>query len=79
MDITGEIKVESGIPLPAYARNNKYPWASLKVGDSFFVPHKGYKYVKSASYYRQKAYGEKFAVRTVFEKGVVGVRVWRVA
>ncbi len=38
-----EFEIESGIPLIApvhhhKGRKAKYPWRSLKVGDSFFVP-----------------------------------------
>jgi hypothetical protein len=33
-----EFKIERNIPLPP--RKTKYPWATMAVGDSFFVPGK---------------------------------------
>ncbi len=67
----GEIVIERGIPLPKNNRWKRYPFAEMKVGDSFFVPSK-----KScnAGFYYGKRHNMKFTVRQ--ENG--GCRVWRV-
>tara|TARA_R110000823_G_scaffold231589_1_gene358253 strand:- start:39 stop:269 length:231 start_codon:yes stop_codon:yes gene_type:complete len=55
--------------------NAKYPWATIKVGESFFVAGK-----KSAGYLggsrtcAMKKYGHTYTIRKV--EG--GIRVWRV-
>lgn len=55
----------------------RYPWVSMKPGNSFFVPN-----VKHVSYKNGKvAHGtaSKWATRAVTENNVKGIRVWRVA
>ena len=67
-------KVESGVPTPpASGRKNKYPWAGMNVGDSFFVPDAPAS-TRSAASIRGKTHGEMYVTRS--ENG--GVRVWRV-
>jgi hypothetical protein len=74
------IKVDKGIPIPepAQGQRSRYPWAELKVGDSFFAPKST---TASAASFRSgiakhaKQRGMKFTARLV--EG--GVRVWRVA
>lgn len=80
------MKIESGIPIPprrsGYARGSnkpKYPWQSMRVGDSFLVPGEASVQqqiaVGSAASKRAATYpGEKYVVRAV----IGGVRVWRV-
>ena len=70
------IEVEKGVPLPdsKWRGAAKYPWLTLEVGDSFFVPG-----IKSASrisgqWWVQKRTGRKFTKRAVDG----GVRVWRI-
>ena len=83
------IMVERGIPVPAKAvspgRTTKYPWHSMEVGDSFFVP--GMSIYKSEPDGRKRfAYhngerfvsGSKWTMRRATKDGVQGVRVWRV-
>jgi len=81
-----EFKIEKGIPLAAETRGRKrkYPWPEMEVGDSIFVAgqsshDKGGKrsaYTSAQHYARRRDL--KFAVRTVTEDGVDGVRIWRV-
>ncbi len=73
------IKVESGVPLPdPNGRKSKYPWDSMKEGDSFFVPCADGDRVRMqnalASVSRQHR-PHKFTARQVDG----GIRVWRIA
>ena len=67
-----EIKIETGFPVPIRTRA-KYPWAEMKVGDSFFVPVKVPSDINITG--ARLNTGFKFVRRTVDG----GVRVWRVA
>lgn len=74
------IKVESGIPVPARTnrqggRPSIYPFADLKVGESFFVPGKKAKTVSQAASRATKRL--KIELITCTVEG--GVRVWRTA
>ena len=64
------IKIESGIPMPA-----KFPFAEMKVGDSFLVPEGTSKNVVGV-YARRHAIktGTKFTIRKTPE----GYRCWRI-
>lgn len=69
--------VEKGIPLPPKRHNvkfgvGKYPFATMKVGESFLTTDFAVAY--AASWYGKRT-GRKFATRAV--EG--GVRVWRTA
>lgn len=76
-----EIKVDKDVPLTQSVRQRaKYPFASIDVGDSFFVaradeqtPRKLICRVSNAVFYAQKRSAARYITRTV-EKGV---RVWR--
>ncbi len=52
----------------------KYPWAMMKVGDSFFVPNRKPADFSTNKRTASRKYKAKYACRTV--KG--GTRVWRV-
>ena len=73
--------VGRGYPGP---HKTKWPWRSMKVGDSFFAS--GYTISRnyeglprfSALGGRQVVPGSAWITRTVTEKGIRGVRVWRV-
>jgi hypothetical protein len=73
------IVVESKVPLPKIdgrGRHPKYPWATMKVGDSFLFPSN----IKQQSCYNIAKYGGlrngvKFSVRKTDE----GYRCWRIA
>jgi hypothetical protein len=74
------IAVERGIPLPRQGyRALKYPWAEMKVGDSFFVPCA----IASRGAVRASVSAARRKFRTDYihapasENGVSGTRVWR--
>lgn len=72
------IAVESGIPLPNKGHVGaapKYPWAEMKVGDSFFVKGTTTRAFSAQVARRARMDGHKYSVRTVDG----GVRVWRIA
>jgi len=73
-------KVEKKIPVPEYkARStSKYPFASMEVGDSFFVPAID---VASGKSLRQTAYAANYRIKTMSFKVFDvdgGFRVFRV-
>jgi hypothetical protein len=64
------IKIESGIPMPA-----KFPFAKMKIGDSFLIPVGVNKSTVSVYANRHaKKTGTKFTVR----KTPDGYRCWRI-
>ena len=66
-------KIEKKVPLPDRG-NARYPWADLKIGDSFFVAKLPPS--KTAGFYSiAERHGFKIAVRR--ENG--GARIWRTA
>jgi hypothetical protein len=66
------IQIEKGVPMPA---RNKYPFAEMAVGDSFFVAGRSATEICGNISNARKKLGFKFTTRTV--EG--GVRVWRAA
>lgn len=75
-------EVRSGIPLPAatregFSKPSKYPFATMEVGDMFFVPaaKKSFSSLASAA---GKRLGRKFSTRAATEDGVEGIGCWRV-
>lgn len=74
-----EYKIEKRIPIPARiyggaGRPEKYPWGSLRVGESFFVGDRSIQTVSSAAGFAAERHNAKYTCRTVDG----GVRVWRV-
>lgn len=69
-----EIKIDKGIPTPEIRGDLRYPWAKLEVGESFFAEMR----LTNQAAHAARAYGRKFACRTVIENGVKGTRVWRI-
>ena len=85
--------VESGVAMPMQntsglqPRRRKFPIMDMEVGDSFFAGGytltKGgtipahFKFMRASSFAKHRP-GTKWAMRTVTEAGVLGVRVWRV-
>ena len=65
--------VEKSVPLPEGKK--RYPYASMDVGDSFFVGDGKLQVVCNANYRASKRLGMQFIAR----KEVEGVRVWRTA
>jgi hypothetical protein len=77
--MTKTLKVEKGVPLPppVWRKSRIYPFDSMKVGDSFFVPggdRQSYSKAISAAHYYGKKHDMKFRIRGV--EG--GCRVWRI-
>lgn len=81
-----DFTLEKNVPIPAAlraGRKSKYPWASMEVGDSFFVPGGKESTMSSARLVAQRRHeGCKFEVREVQELdedggAVTGLRVWR--
>lgn len=80
----GEIKIESGIPIPERISNfaKKYPWKEMKVGDSIFVDRINGEPVQltreraSKAITYAKKFGIKFCTRAAADGS--GVRIWRI-
>lgn len=71
-----KVELEKGIDIPPHS-NTKYPFKSMKIGESFFVPESEVKYhvlYSSAHSYSSRHEDYKFLVRKL--NG--GTRVWRV-
>ncbi len=67
------IKIERKIPMPSRrGARNSYPWADMKVGDSFFLADKS---IRGSLYVTAGRHGYKIAVRNDGE----GIRIWRTA
>ena len=73
------ISIESNVPIPANAtcrQRTHYPWAKMKVGDSFQFPiTKRHSVSSSASYFASKNPGFHWRIAAGEEYG----RVWRVS
>lgn len=74
-------EVRKDIPLPAavregFSKPSKYPFATMEVGDMFFVPEakKSFSSLVSAA---GKRLDRKFSTRSVSENGVTGIGCWR--
>jgi hypothetical protein len=71
-------KIETGIPMPhrnaGPGATPKYPWASMEIGQSFFVSNPP-KYFQSMVGHAGRLHKRKFTYRKMED----GVRVWRVA
>lgn len=72
-----EVKVEKGIPLPPIERGRpvKWPFATMEIGESFFMKGCTKSSVATACNQKGRKFGRKFAMRA----GDGGYRVWRVA
>ena len=69
-------EINKGVPVPPFAvhRNTKYPFRSMEIGDSFFVPDIQHHNMSSVMAYHKKAYGTQFTARQEDN----GIRVWRI-
>ena len=80
----GEVLVESGIPVPSASGhvNRGYPWRTMAVGDSFFVPATNSNSLTSVSRANKTYAPKRFLSRRLESDEVYGApgwRVWRVA
>ena len=80
--------IESFIPIPQkYAVKQRYPWKKLQVGQSFFVPSEFsahdleplWNTLTSCRANAQRKTGFKFTMRQCREKGINGIRIWRIS
>jgi hypothetical protein len=76
------IEYQTDVPLEAGStrtgRKPSYPFRTMPVGASFFVPNKTVSSIRAAAHhYREE--GLHFSAQTVIEDGVKGVRIWRIA
>jgi len=67
------IEVEKNIPIPPEKKRNVYPYKSMEIGESFFIPTGKIQIVCNANYRTGKQLGKKFIARKEKE----GCRVWR--
>jgi|TARA_R110002020_G_scaffold202084_7_gene405092 hypothetical protein len=75
-------KVEKDIPIPEKYFREKYYFKDMKIGDSFAIPWsnqlEAVRARCAASAYGQRNTGFQFTTRTVTEKNVKKLRIWRV-
>jgi hypothetical protein len=84
-----KIKIDRNIPMPSArggggVMSTKYPWAKMKIGDSFIFPNtkegmqRTQRYAGSVAAVAGYRLGTKYATRVVKENGRSIVRVWRI-
>ena len=81
-----DIKLDDDLPMPTRGRKSKYPWTTMKIGQSFFLQGANINgptearpgpRVANIAYQAGKRLGRKFVCESRVEDGVAGVRVWR--
>ena len=75
------MKIDKNIKLREVNRRGKpakYPWAQLKVGDSFFVEEKNKMYGMHASVSSYNKRSGKKAIKIATRIDGEGLRVWRI-
>ena len=71
------IKIDTGVPVKS---PYKYPFQTMNIGDSFFVPEPTNPMsVRVAAYQYAGRHQIKFVTRLLEEGKKTGVRVWRIA
>jgi hypothetical protein len=71
------IKIQKKVELPKdKTRPYRYPWNSLEVGDSFFIPHKNSPYTMLRQYNSGLPKKKKIKITRRLEGD--GQRVWRI-
>lgn len=76
------VPIDKNIPVPVNdglgAKQRKYPFAEMEIGDSFFIPSTGYhdrlRKARSLNAQFRRFKPKRFALRSVDD----GVRVWRI-
>lgn len=79
-----DIKIDKKIPLPmphSKGEGYKYAFATMKIGDSFWVPDDLHtRSPQSSAYaYKRKHEGWNYTSRREMQDGVRGIRIWRTA
>lgn len=74
--MSGLFAIEKGVPVPPRdnGRTAKYPWADMRVGDSFFVPGVKTNAMAGSKAQAAKKHNAKYSMRSVDG----GVRIWRI-
>jgi hypothetical protein len=76
------IKIDKNVPIPAIGKQDKYPFAEMQIGDSFFLP------CDSKNEYKirgQVLHHAKLRLKTTPDFAITtrkcdgGLRVWRVS
>ena len=70
-------KIDKGIPVQTGNIHDKYPFAHMQVGDSFFAADGDIRKMRNASTGWGRRHGAKFSLSAVVEDNKKGVRVWR--
>jgi hypothetical protein len=84
MKNNGTITIDKNVPIPerVWGKNgrvSKYPFRDMKLGDSFFIPRTtSARFTPNICQFKKLNPKFNFTVRTVVEKKVPGVRVWRI-
>ena len=65
--------IDKNVPMPKTHQSEKYPFAKMEVGDSFFSENKAAQ--SSAHVFARRRKGMKFVTRAEGQ----GIRIWRVA
>lgn len=76
------IRIDKNVPAPTSGSGRRtYPWAEMKVGDSFFVPGKTQQNLSATAcgWAHRHNPNAKFKTAKRTEGGVTGARVWRTA
>lgn len=75
-----KIKVERGVPAPTRSTARaKYPFASMEVGDSFFIKSERPTHERGRVSAAACAYAKKHEVKFSTKVFDTGVRTWRIA
>ena len=69
--------VSRNIPIPA--QRSTYPFTTMEVGESIFVPHPKSASARTSAMNVAKRYCIKFATQQRCERGQMGLRIWRIA
>lgn len=78
-----EFKIEKDIPFPQQSKELKYPFKTMEIGDSFFVPCKGLdeqKKIQCSILSRANYFKLRLNLNVKFTSSVIkgGVRIWRI-
>lgn len=69
-------KIERGIPIPGYRNQSRYPFANMKVNDSFVANSNIALSARRAAYIYGSLHDKKFTVRKINARG--DMRIWRI-
>jgi len=73
------MEIDKNIPIPKATSREKYPYASMEIGDSFIIFDKNRNTIGNATTYYSMKLNRKFITRKVVENGKEGIRIWRTA